>query len=338
MISHAALLGSALAIEATTPAGFRGSRTLVATPMSHMSGLFSSLLQTTYGGAQVIVPAFEPAAVLSVIERQRAEIVFLVPSMLRALLDHPAAAGTDLASIRNIIYGAAPMAVELLDRAMKAFPQATFRQVYSATELACSGTFLTPEDHADGTRLRSAGRPIANIEIRVVDEDGADRPPGLVGEIVARGRLMSGYWRRPVQTAVALRGGWLHTGDAGFLDDAGYLHVVDRIKDMIVTGGDNVYSTEVENALADHPAIAACAVIAMPDDALGERVHAVIVLRDGPAIDLDDLQHHCRQSIAEYKIPRSYQVVDGIPLSPIGKPLKRELRDPHWAGLDRQVH
>jgi acyl-CoA synthetase (AMP-forming)/AMP-acid ligase II len=306
--------------------------------MSHMSGLFSSLLQTTYGGSQVIVPVFEPAAVLHAIQRHRASSVFLVPAMLRALLAHPAAAETDLSSIKSVIYGGAPISVELLDRAMEVLPNAAFRQVYSSTELACSGTFLTPQDHAERTRLTSAGRPTANIEIRVVNRNGGPCAPGAVGEIVARGQLMSGYWHRPDETAAAMRDGWLHTGDAGFLDDSGYLHVVDRLKDMIVTGGANVYSTEVENALADHPAVAACAVIGVPDEALGERVHAVIVLVDGAATDLDDLQHHCRRSIADYKIPGTFEVVDDLPLSPIGKPLKRALRMPHWAGLDRQVH
>jgi len=264
--------------------------------------------------------------------------MLLVPSMLQTLLNHPAAAHTDLSSVRRVYYGGAPIATELLERAMRVFGSAGFVQLYSSTELAGSGTLLIPEDHIEGSKLRSAGRPTVHTEIRIEATDGNDAPPGTVGEIVVRGEVMLGYWNKPDETAEALRDGWLHTGDVGYLDDEGYLYIVDRIRDVIITGGRNVYSAETENALASHPAVAASAVIAVPDDAFGERVHAVIVPADGLVPDLDELRRHLHGLIADYKMPRSLEVVDALPLSPAGKPLKRELRKPHWAGQERQVH
>jgi acyl-CoA synthetase (AMP-forming)/AMP-acid ligase II len=338
MVGHGALVGVMLALEASAPSDRATARTLVATPMSHMSGLVSALLPITYGGTQVIVPRFEPGAVLDAVEGDRASQMFLVPSMLRALLDHPSCAASDLSSMRHVMYGAAPIDAALLDRAMAAFPRASFQQVYAATESGAAGTLLTPDDHRAGARLSSAGRPMVGVEVAILDAAGAARPAGAVGEIWLRGPVMLGYWNKPAETAAALRDGWLHTGDAGYLDEAGYLHIVDRVKDMIVTGGDNVYSVEVENLLARHPAVASCAVIGVPDPTAGERVHAVVVLRPGARLDLDGIRRHCRGAIAEYKLPGSYEVLDALPLSAAGKPLKHRLREPHWAGQPRRVH
>ncbi|HVH20981.1 MAG TPA: AMP-binding protein [Pseudonocardia sp.] len=338
MIGHGALVGSMLAIEASAPSDRATARTLVATPMSHMSGLMSALLPITFGGTQVIVPRFDPATVLAAVESDRASQMFLVPSMLRTVLDHPSCGGSDLSSMRHVMYGAAPIDAALLDRAMAAFPGASFQQVYAATESGAAGTLLTPDDHRARARLTSAGRPMVGVEVRILDESGAARPPGAVGEIGLRGPVMLGYWNRPAETAEALRDGWLHTGDAGYLDEAGYLHIVDRVKDMIVTGGGNVYSVEVEKVLARHPAVASCAVIGVPDPATGERVHAMLVLRPGARLDLDGIRRHCRGAIADYKLPCSYEVIDALPLSAAGKPLKHRLREPHWAGQPRRVH
>jgi acyl-CoA synthetase (AMP-forming)/AMP-acid ligase II len=338
MLSHASLCESVLSIEATTPSHLGDARILVATPMSHMSGLVSALLQTTYGGTQVIVPAFDAGMVIETIERERVTHIFLVPSMLHAVLDHPALADHDVSSMRRFIYGAAPITDALLHRAMTAFPTAELMQVYASTEMGAAGTVLPPEDHAAKRALRSAGRAMTNTEIRVVDAVGEEVPTGSTGEITVRGSLMAGYWNKPVETRTALRDGWLHTGDAGYLDDAGYLHIVDRIRDMVVTDGYNVYSAEVENALASHPAVASCAVIAVPDDVLGELVHAVVVLEPGAMTDLEDLQAHCTGLLADYKLPRSCEFVDALPLSPAGKPLKKELRRAYWADMERQVH
>lgn len=336
LLSHETLGGAALATEVAEPTGRAGSRTLIASPMSHVSGMLASLLQTMFGGTQVIIPGFTPGAVLDAVEQHRVSHLFLVPSMLRQVLQL-AEAGRDLSSIRHLMYGAAPITEELLDRVRAQLPHVALQQVYASTEMAL-GTVLNSADHAEKSLLRSAGRAVVNREIRVEGPDGAALGPGEIGEVVARGPVMLGYWNKPDETAHALRGGWLHTGDAGYLDENGYLFLVDRIKDMIVTGGDNVYSTEVENALAGHPAVAACAVIAVPDDDLGERVHAVVVPRPGCATDLAELRSHCATLIAPYKWPRSCEFVERLPLSPAGKPLKHQLRSAHWAANGRQVN
>jgi acyl-CoA synthetase (AMP-forming)/AMP-acid ligase II len=335
LLSHETLAGAALATEVAEPTGRADSRTLIASPMSHVSGMLASLLQTMFAGTQVIVPSFTPGTVLDAVEQHRVSHLFLVPSMLRQVLDE--ADGRDLSSVRHLMYGAAPITEELLDRVRARLPHVALQQVYASTEMALC-TVLNSADHAEKSLLRSAGRAVVNREIRIVGPDGAALPPGDIGEVTARGTVMLGYRNRPAETAHALRDGWLHTGDAGYLDENGYLFLVDRIKDMIVTGGDNVYSTEVENALAGHPAVAAVAVIAVPDDDLGERVHAVVVLRPGCVTDLADLRSHCATLIAPYKWPRSCEFAERLPLSPSGKPLKRELRAAHWPSGDRQIH
>jgi acyl-CoA synthetase (AMP-forming)/AMP-acid ligase II len=329
MLSHAGLLTGALAIRATVPwVAAPGGRTLLVAPLGHLGGLIGWLIQSVCGGAHVILPAFEPAAVLDAIERHRVTHAFLVPTTLQRVLDEHETGARDVSSLRTVTYGAAPITEALLDRAMTAFPDASFMQVYAMTELAATGTFLTPDDHREGTRLRSAGRPTLGLDVRVVDEAEAEVPRGTIGEIVCRtGSVMLGYWQRPRETAEALRGGWLHTGDAGYMDDEGYLFVVDRLKDMIVSGGENVYSAEVENALGSHAAVAACAVIGVPDAEWGERVHAVVVPQPGRTADAGELEAHCRRLIAAYKIPRSWEFTDALPVSPAGKVRKRELRD-----------
>ena len=337
MLSHNTLCGAALATEVAEPTGRSDSRVLIASPMSHVSGLLASLLQTTFGGTQVIIPRFSPEDVLNAVHRHRVSHMFLVPSMMRQVLEHPAAADRDLSSVRHLMYGAAPITEELLAQVRAALPRVALQQVYASTEMAL-GTVLSSADHAEKGLLRSAGRAVVNREIRIEGPGGVACAPGVIGEVVARGPVMLGYWNKPEATEAALLGGWLHTGDAGYLDENGYLFLVDRIKDMIVTNGDNVYSTEVENALASHPAVASCAVIGVPDDGLGERVHAVVVLKPGAVTDLADLQNHCEALIASYKKPRSCEFVESLPLSPAGKPLKRELRAAHWADRERQVN
>ena len=214
---------------------------------------------------------------------------------------------------------------------MQAFPNARFSQAYGMTELSPTCTLLPPADHSEEARAsgrgRSAGRATRVCEVRIVGADGAEQPRGEVGEVTVRGpTVMQGYWGNPAATNEVLRGGWMHTGDLGWMDEAGYVTVVDRLKDMIITGGENVYSAEVENALSTHPAIAALAVIGLPDPKWGERVHAVIVLRSGMTADEASLLAHCRQQIAGFKCPRSYEFVEALPLSGAGKILKNELR------------
>lgn len=328
VLSHTNLLTSALGMLAAGDNLRPGGRLLHAAPMFHLADGAVWLERTVLGGTHVIVPSFTPGGVAAAIERHRVTDALLVPTMIQMLVDSPEARDADLSSLRTLVYGASPISAAVLDRATARLPGCGFTQAYGMTELSPVATLLRPADHADEGLRRSAGRAAPHAEVRVVDADDREVARGTVGEIVVRGgHVMQGYWNRPEETATALRGGWMHTGDAGWMDDAGYVSVVDRIKDMIITGGENVYSVEVENALASHPAVASCAVIGVPDDGWGERVHAVVVLRDGAeAPDVDELREHVAARIARYKAPRSVEYLAALPISGAGKILKRELR------------
>jgi acyl-CoA synthetase (AMP-forming)/AMP-acid ligase II len=337
MLSHTNLLTSTLGLAATgvfTPGGVY----LHAAPMFHLADLAAWCTQLLLGGTHVIIPAFEPTAVMAAIETHRVTDVLLIPTMIQMVVDHPALGDHDLSSLRHLTYGGSPISQGVLDRAMKALPGTDLFQAYGMTELAPLATILGPDEHTP-ERLRSAGRAAAVTELRIVDGDDGEVPRGTVGEIVVRGgQVMQGYWGKPDETAAALRGGWMHTGDAAYMDGEGYIFIVDRVKDMIVTGGENVYSAEVENALSQHPAVAACAVIGVPDPEWGERVHAVVVLQPGAAVTGDELREHTKTRIAGYKAPRSVEFADSLPLSGAGKVLKRELRARYWGDTDRHVH
>jgi acyl-CoA synthetase (AMP-forming)/AMP-acid ligase II len=339
MQSHHSLLTLALTLGATIPRFVQpGTRLLQVTPMSHASGIGSSLTQSQFGGTFVLLPRFDPGAVLEAVDEHQITVLFVVPSMMQRVVDHPDVARRDLSSVQLVLYGASPMAESVLERAMATFPQAEFVQMYGMTECT-SCTILTGEDHRPGAQLRSAGRAAVLTEVRVVDSDDQDVPPGTDGEILLRGAgLMLGYWNDPAATAKTLRGGWTHTGNIGYLDEAGYVYVVDRLKDMIIVDGDNVHSPEVENALSSHPDVAACAVIGVPDGETGERVHAVVVLQPGATPDPDQLRKHCASRVADFKVPGGWEFVDVLPTSPTGKVLKRELRKPHWDGRQREVN
>jgi len=338
MLSHANLGTSWLGLAAgAAHLSASDSFTLHAAPMYHLADLTSWGLTLQAGGTQVILPGFEPRAVLAAIAEHRVTEALLVPTMIQLLVDHPRLGQYDLSSLRGILYGASPMTPALLERAMKALPETAFTQAYGMTELAPVATLLSPADHAQG-HLLSAGRAAPHCEIRILDPDGSELADGAIGEIAVRGgHVMSGYWNKPEETKAALRDGWMHTGDAGYLDEQGYLYVVDRIKDMIVSGGENVYAAEVENAIASHPAVAQCAVIGVPDQDWGERVHAVLVLRPEATVTLGNLRAHTKSLIAGYKAPRSLEVVDELPLSGAGKVLKRDLRQKHWDGHEFRI-
>ena len=250
--------------------------------------------------------------------------------MLKRVIEHPRFAEFDTSSLHTILYGAAPIDEALLMQALEALPKVQFNQVYGMTELSPVITALPPSchaAHAPARLRRSAGRPVPIAEVRIVDPEGHTVPTGTVGEIAARGPMvMAGYWNKPAQTAEVLRNGWMHTGDGGYMDENGYVYVVDRLKDMIVTGGENVYSAEVENAITQLPQVSMCAVVGVPDERWGERVHAVVVLRSGHDLSETELMTHCKQEIAGYKCPRSVDFRSEIPLSPAGKVLKYELR------------
>ncbi|KKW65807.1 long-chain-fatty-acid--CoA ligase [Mycolicibacterium elephantis] len=304
-----------------------GARMLHALPMFHLGALGMWVTVNVAGVTHVIVPSFTPRGVAQAISEHRVTDALLVPTMVQMLLDDPDTGAFDLTSLRRLTLGAAPASDALFDRAKKAFPAVHLSQAYGMTEAAPAISMLPPSDHDDPSRHRSAGRALPHVEVRVVDADGAEVPRGQIGEVVVRGdNVMLGYWNRPEETAAALRDGWLHTGDLGQMDERGYLFIVDRLKDMIISGGENVYPAEVENALASHPAVSVAAVIGVPDDRWGERVHAVVVLRAGHVVTEDALREHCRAFIGGYKVPRSVQFVAELPLSAAGKVLRRELR------------
>ncbi|MEV6237534.1 long-chain fatty acid--CoA ligase [Lentzea sp. NPDC051838] len=333
MLSHANLATSSLGLVASGQAFRPGARLLHTAPMFHLADLATWGAVLALGGSHVFLPGFDPVTVLATIERERITDCLLVPVMIQQLADSGAV--YDLSSLRNVLYGASPIPRTVLERAMRAFPNADFVQAYGMTELAPVVTVLSPSDHRDPALLRSAGRAAAHTELRIA----GDVPPGTVGEIQVRGgHVMLGYWDKPAETAAVLHDRWMHTGDAGYLDESGYLFIVDRLKDMIVSGGENVYSSEVENAIALHPAVASCAVIGVPDDEWGERVHAVVVLQDGVSLGHDELRAHVKTLIAGYKAPRSTDFVESLPVSGTGKVLKRDLRAAHWEGQTRQVN
>ena len=340
--THRALLSLVLALGAMNPDFVRpGTRQLQTTPMSHVSGVGSTLTQSQFGNTLVPLPRFDPAAVLETIETHRITAIFIVPPMLQRVVDHPDADRRELGSVRNIMYGASPITEAVLGRARARFSRASFAQIYGMTEALCF-TMLTTDDHHPGPQLRSAGQTMINTELRVVDARDHDLPVGVSGEILLRGPgLMRGYWNDPEATAEVLCGGWMHTGDVGYLDENGCVYVVDRLKDVVIVNGDNVHSTEVENALASHPDVAACAVIGVPDgdsgDA-GERVHAVVVPHPDADPEPEQLRKHCASLLAEFKIPQGWEFVSTLPTSPTGKVLKRELRARHWGGKDRGVN
>jgi acyl-CoA synthetase (AMP-forming)/AMP-acid ligase II len=306
--------------------------------MFHLAAFGAWTSACLVGSTHVMVPMFSPAEVMRAIAEHRVTDTLLVPTMIQMLVDDPAIADTDLSSLVHLVYGASPMPEALLERARKALPAVGFTQGYGMTEMAPMVALLMPADHDNPALRGAAGRAAPHVEVRIVDPGGHDVANGEVGEVVARGdNVMLGYWNRPDDTAAAIRDGWMHTGDGGRMDENGYIFIVDRIKDMIITGGENVYSAEVENALASHPAVAACAVIGVPDPDWGERVHAVVVLLGGQRATVDEIRTHCKTLIAGYKAPRSVDFVDALPMSGAGKILKRELRKRYWDDAGKQV-
>ncbi|EZP36727.1 long-chain-fatty-acid--CoA ligase [Janthinobacterium lividum] len=342
MLSHANVLNAAMGpmLEGL----YRGHAvSLHAAPMFHLADLTNTAAQTLCGGTHVFLAHYRPDAVLPLIQEHAISDLLLVPAMLQSLVDHPHFAATDVSSVRNVVYGASSATEALIERVLKAFPGAAFYQVYGMTETAGTVTILPPEQHdpqrRKAGRLRSAGRSFCHTEVRIIGPEGGEAATGGIGEIVLRGpNIMQGYLNQEAATAATLRGGWMHTGDLGYMDDEGYVFIVDRLKDMILSGGENVYSNEVENAIASHPAVLSCAVIGIPSEQWGESVHAVVVLRPEQALTLADLDGHCRGLIASYKCPRSLALVPSLPMSGAGKLLKTELRKAFWEGRGRNVN
>jgi long-chain acyl-CoA synthetase len=313
-------------------------------PMFHLADACMVFGLTMLGATHVILSRFDPAAVVATIGDCDVNTLVLVPTMLGMLDQYLREHAGPLNGVRRLTYGASPISQPLMRRALDMFPNARICQAYGQTELSPVATLLPHENHlasgSDAGKLRSAGRAIPGVELRVVDAEFTTLPTGGVGEVCVRGpNVMQGYWRKPELTAETIVDGWVRTGDAGYLDDEGFLFLVDRVKDMIVSGGENVYSAEVENALAQHAAVMECAVIGVPDSQWGERVHAVVRCRPGCSTTAEELTEHCVKLIAHYKRPRSFEFrVEPLPLSGAGKILKTELRKVYWVGSDRAVN
>jgi long-chain acyl-CoA synthetase len=320
-----------------------GTVYLHAAPMFHLADCGATFLLTMCGGCHAFIPRFDPADTLRAIQAYRVTYIVLVPTMIAMLVNFSGVEHYDLASLELMIYGGSPMPEALIARALDVLPGCEFIQIYGQTELSPAATCLEARHHTlDGplaSKLRSAGRPMPGVALMIVDGDDQELPRGTVGEIVVRGpNVMKGYWNKPEATAQALRGGWMHTGDAGSMDEDGFVYIVDRLKDMIISGGENIYSAEVENAIYQHPAVAMCAVIGIPSEMWGEAVHAIVVPKEGQSVDAETIIGHCKELIANYKCPRSVEIRrQPLPISGAGKILKSELRRPFWEGHEHRV-
>ncbi|HEX9994691.1 MAG TPA: long-chain-fatty-acid--CoA ligase [Acidimicrobiales bacterium] len=316
---------------------------LVSMPLFHVGGVGWAMVGMYVGAHSVLVREVDPAEILRVIPRHGVTHALFVPAVLQMLLATPGVEEADFSSLGCIVYGASPISVEVLSRSIERFG-CRFIQGYGLTESCGAVVHLLPDDHdPDGPnahRLRAAGVPMRDAEVRIVLPAGGDAPSGEVGEIWLRApQVMKGYWKRPDDTAATITpDGWLRTGDAGYLDEDGYLYIHDRVKDMIISGGENIYPAEVENALMSHPGVADVAVIGVPSERWGETPKAIVVPAAGAAPSPEELIAHCRERLARYKAPTSVDFVDAIPRNPAGKILKRELRRPYWEGAGRGVN
>src|ERR1700710_1102710 len=332
MLSHANIVSNAIHVlsEGLLP---EGSIYLNAAPMFHLAngcGMFASLIG---GGSNVVVRMFNPELVMKTIEQEKVTVTLIVPTMIQMLTDHPLFKTADLTSLQRILYGASPINEALLNRAMAGLPGTAFHQLYGMTELSPMATHLPWDQHTGEAattknRQRACGRAAVGCEVRIVDVDRKPVAAGVVGEVAVRGQnVMMGYWERPEETARAVIDGWMHTGDGGYMDEDGYVYLVDRVKDMIISGGENVYSMEVENTIALHPAVSQCAVIGIPSEQWGETVHAFVIPKEGAQVNAAEIVAFCKERIAHYKCPRSIDIrTEPFPLSGAGKVLKRELR------------
>lgn len=321
-----------------------GHVTLHSAPMFHLADGATNFAATLAGGSHVLVKAFEPISVLNAIQTHNVTFSLFVPTMINALVNHPEVGKYDLGSLKLLAYGASPISTTLLKRAYEVF-SCEFMQLYGMTEEGPIVTVLTPQEHRKALTtageeglLKAAGRQIIGVEARVVDGAGNDVKPGEVGEVITRGdNIMQGYWNKPQETAAALIDGWYWTKDLARIDGENYIYIVDRAKDMIISGAENIYSVEVEDALSRHPAVMEAAVIGVPDEKWGEAVKGIVVLKPGHTATEVELRDFCRELIAGYKVPKSISFLDALPKSGAGKILKRELRKKFWAGSDRQV-
>jgi acyl-CoA synthetase (AMP-forming)/AMP-acid ligase II len=314
---------------------------MVAMPCAHIGGTGLGFMALAGGVCGCVMAEFTPDGVFDAIEKEGVTRFFAVPAALQMLVNHPRCARTDFSRLRYIFYGAAPIPLELLRQCVRAFGCA-FAQAYGMTETTGTVVMLPPEDHdpKGSPRMRAAGKPVPGVEVKIVDGAGQTLPAGEVGEIVTRSsNNMLGYWKQPEATQrTKSSDNWVHTGDAGYMDADGYVYIHDRVKDMIISGGENIYPAEVENAIYGHPDVADVAVIGVPDATWGEAVKAVCVPRPGHTLDAASVIAWARERIAGFKVPKSVDVVAELPRNPTGKILRRALRAPYWQGRERQVN
>jgi acyl-CoA synthetase (AMP-forming)/AMP-acid ligase II len=314
-------------------------KNILTVPLYHVAGI-QAMMAAIYGGRTLVTERqFEPKEWMGLVEAERVDRAMMVPTMLKQLMDHPDFSKHDLSSLRVITYGAAPMPLEVIKRAVDIFPGVSFINAFGQTETASTITTLSPEDHSiTGTeeekekklkRLSSIGRPMPDVEMKIVDGEGNELPPGQVGEIVTRGpRVMSGYWKDQEKTEKTIdKDGWVHTSDMGYVDEDGYFFLAGRATDMIIRGGENISPEEVEAVLHSHPKVEEAAVIGVPDAEWGEVPMGVIVLKEGETATPEELMEYCRANLASYKRPRSVVFADELPRNPMGKVLKRVLRE-----------
>jgi acyl-CoA synthetase (AMP-forming)/AMP-acid ligase II len=344
MLTHANLLAKQRAASKAQLAWHRWTPddvSLVAMPVGHIGGSLWGTVGLLYGAKGVIAREFDPMKVLDYIERYRISKMFMVPTALQIVVRQPRSRQVDFGRLKYILYGASPMPLDLLRECLEVFG-CGFCQQYGMTETSGAIVYLPPEDHDPNgkPRMRAAGIPMPGVELKIVDAQGASLSPNTVGEVVTRSSSnMAGYWHMPEATAATLDSqGWLRTGDAGYLDEDGYLYIHDRVKDMIISGGENIYPAEVENAIYGHPSVAEVAVIGVPDARWGEAVKAVVVLLPGASANVPDILSFARARIAAFKLPKSIDFVEALPRNAAGKILRRELRAPYWAGLERKVN
>ena len=314
---------------------------LVAMPCAHIGGTGLGIVALATGLPGIVLSEFDPVRVFDAVENRGVTRFFIVPAALAMLLNHPDCAKTDFSRIKYIMYGASPIPLELLRECIAMFG-AEFTQNYGMTETTGTICVLPPEDHSveGNKRMRSAGKPLPGVEVVIKGPDGSVLPQGEIGEIVTRSSSnMLGYWKLPEATASTMDAdGWIATGDVGYFDDDGYVYMYDRAKDMIITGGENVYPAEVESAIYGHPDVLEVAVISIPDEKWGEAVKAVCVPKPGHSIDADSVKNWARERVAGFKVPKSVDVIDALPRNPSGKILRRSLREPYWEGRERQIN
>jgi len=343
MLTHTNLVANAM--NAVAGIGFNTDTAYIHSgPMFHLADGASTFGVTLAGGRHAFVPRFEPVEVLQTIASEKVTHAQFVPTMINMIVNHPRFGEFDISTLSLILYGASPMPEGVLRKALQLMPHVRLMHAYGMTEAAPIVTLLDPRyttlDGPFAGRLKSCGQAAPGCEVKVVGPDRKELPRGATGELAIRGaNIMKGYWNKPAETAAVLADGWYYSGDGAYMDDEGFVYIVDRLKDMIISGGENVYSAEVENAISLMAGVAEVAVIGVPDERWGERVHAIVVPKHGTTLTADAVMEHCRERIAGYKCPKSVDFRDtALPLSGAGKVLKRDLREPYWKGFTKAVN